>query len=98
MKKTRLILGIGVLTILGGALIGTLRHKNTKERMTGFDDGLSDGDLFEDGLSGEELKSEEKPLHEIKEDVDKNREEIISLWEHIEAISESMDKNRKDRG
>lgn len=49
--------------------------------------------LLEEALQ-KDKKSES--VCEIKEDVDKNREEIISLWEHIESLSEN--NNEKDRG
>lgn len=87
MKKTGLILGIGALA---GAL-GILRYKNMKERIVSFDDDLQDCDLFEDDLS-----EEKSLLYEIKEDVDKNREEIISLWEHMEALSQNGDNTNKE--
>lgn len=88
MKKTGLILGIGALA---GALIGILRYKNMKERIVSFDDDLQGCDLFED-----ELSEEKSLLYEIKEDVDKNREEIISLWEHMEALSSNGDNRNKE--
>ena len=45
MKKTNLILGIGTVVTLGGALVGILRHKNKKEKMICFSE---DDDLKEE--------------------------------------------------
>ena len=36
-------------------------------------------------------------LEELKEDVDRNTDEITSLWEHIEALYKK-DSIKKDRG
>lgn len=93
MKKTNLILGIGTVVTLGGALVGILRHKNKKEKMICFSE---DDDLKEEERTNAE-DEEKEMLEESKEDVDRNRDEITSLWEHIEALYKK-DSIKKDRG
>lgn len=92
MKKRNILLCV-LAMLVGSTLtgIGLLRHKNKKEVMLGFDDDLFDSDSFEDDLS--EKKS---LLCEMKEDIERNTDEITSLWDHIETLSKSKDNIEKD--
>lgn len=117
MKKTGkiILLGTGSLIALGMRTMDFSKYVNSKKnhKRYGFkedtyDDDLDDLDSFKNRQDEDEfLKFISCPakveVDELREDVENNTEEIISLWEHIEALYKSkdnIDKSiiKKDRG
>ena len=105
MKKTGkiILLGTGTLIALGMRTMDFSKYVNSKKnhKRCGFkddtyDDDLDDLDSFKNRQDEDEFLKfigcpAKAEIDELREDVENNTEEIISLWEHIEALS----RNRK---
>lgn len=117
MKKTGkiILLGTGVLIALGMRTMDFSKYVNSKKnhKRYGFkddtyDDDLDDLDSFKNRQDEDEFLEfiscpAKVEIDDLREDVENNTEEIISLWEHIEALYKSkdnIDKSiiKKDRG
>ena len=88
-KKMRIVLGAGVMFFIGG-LLGKIVSRKKQDISVPLD---KDFDFVK-------IKDDENILckadFELAEDLQKIKEEIISLWEHIEALSNS-EKSREKR-
>lgn len=87
-KKMRIILGTGVMLFIG-LLLGKIVSRKKQDRSVPLD---KDFDFVK-------IKDDENILckadFELAEELEKVKEEIISLWEHIEALSNSKEQGEK---
>ena len=87
-KKMRIISGAGVMLFIG-VLLGKIVSRKKQDISVPLD---KDFDFVK-------IKDDENILckadFELAEELDKVKEEIISLWEHIEALSNSEESSEK---
>ena len=87
-KKMRIISGAGVMLFIG-VLLGKILSMKKHDISVPLD---KDFDFVK-------IKDDENILckadFELAEELDKVKEEIISLWEHIEALSNSEESREK---
>ena len=87
-KKMRIISGAGVMFFIG-VLLGKIISRKKQDISVPLD---KDFDFVK-------IKDDENILckadFELAEELDKVKEEIISLWEHIEALSNSEESREK---
>ncbi len=87
-KKMRIILGTGVMLFIG-VLLGKIVSRKKQDTSVPLD---KDFDFVK-------IKDDENILckadFELAEELEKVKEEIISLWEHIEALSNSEEPREK---
>ena len=87
-KKMRIILGAGVMLFIG-VLLGKIISRKKQDTSVPLD---KDFDFVK-------IKDDENILckadFELAEELQKIKEEIISLWEHIEAFSNSEESREK---
>ena len=87
-KKMRIILGAGVMLFIG-VLLGKIVSRKKQDISVPLD---KDFDFVK-------IKDDENILckadFELAEELQKIKEEIISLWEHIEALSNSEKSREK---
>jgi len=87
-KKMRIILGAGVMLFIG-VLLGKIVSRKKQDTSVPLD---KDFDFVK-------IKDDENILckadFELAEELQKIKEEIISLWEHIEALSNSEKSREK---
>ena len=87
-KKMRIISGAGVMLFIG-ALLGKIISRKKQDISVPLD---KDFDFVI-------IKDDENILckadFELAEELEKVKEEIISLWEHIEALSNSEESREK---
>ena len=87
-KKMRIILGAGVMLFIG-VLLGKVVSRKKQDTSVHLD---KDFDFVK-------IKDDENILckadFELAEELEKVKEEIISLWEHIEALSNSEESREK---
>ena len=87
-KKMRIISGAGVMLFIG-LLLGKIVSRKKQDISVPLD---KDFDFVK-------IKNDENILckadFELAEELDKVKEEIISLWEHIEALSNSEESREK---
>ena len=87
-KKMRIILGAGVMLFIG-LLLGKIVSRKKQDISVPLD---KDFDFVK-------IKDDENILckadFELAEELQKIKEEIISLWEHIEALSNSEKSREK---
>ena len=87
-KKMRIILGAGVMLFIG-LLLGKIVSRKKQDISVPLD---KDFDFVK-------IKDDENILckadFELAEELEKVKEEIISLWEHIEALSNSEESREK---
>ncbi len=87
-KKMRIILGTGVMLFIGELLVKIISRKK-QDTSVPLD---KDFDFVK-------IKDDENILckadFELAEELEKVKEEIISLWEHIEALSNSEEQREK---
>jgi len=87
-KKMRIILGAGVMLFIG-VLLGKIISRKKQDISVPLD---KDFDFVK-------IKDDEnilcKPDFEFAEELEKTKEEIISLWEHVEVLSNSKE-NREE--
>ena len=87
-KKMRIILGAGVMLFIG-VLLGKIISRKKQDTSVPLD---KDFDFVK-------IKDDENILckadFEFAEELEKVKEEIISLWEHIEALSNSEESREK---
>lgn len=87
-KKMRIILGTGVMLFIGELLVKIISRKK-QDTSVPLD---KDFDFVK-------IKDDENILckadFELAEELEKVKEEIISLWEHIEALSNSEESREK---
>lgn len=87
-KKMRIILGAGVMLFIG-VLLGKIISRKNQDISVPLD---KDFDFVK-------IKDDENILckadFELAEELQKIKEEIISLWEHIEALSNSEKSREK---
>ena len=87
-KKMRIILGTGVMLFIG-LLLGKIVSRKKQDISVPLD---KDFDFVK-------IKDDENILckadFELAEELDKVKEEIISIWEHIEALSNSEKSREK---
>ena len=87
-KKMRIISGAGVILFIG-VLLGKIISRKKQDTSVPLD---KDFDFVK-------IKDDENILckadFELAEELDKVKEEIISLWEHIEALSNSEESREK---
>ena len=87
-KKMRIILGTGVMLFIGVLLVKIVSRKK-QDTSVPLD---KDFDFVK-------IKDDENILYkadfELAEELEKVKEEIISLWEHIEALSNSEESREK---
>ena len=87
-KKMRIISGAGVMLFIG-VLLGKIISRKKQDISVPLD---KDFDFVK-------IKDDENILckadFELAEELDKVKEEIISLWEHIEALSNSEKSREK---
>ena len=87
-KKMRIVSGAGVM-FFTGVLLGKIISRKKQDISVPLD---KDFDFVK-------IKDDEnilcKPDFELAEELDKVKEEIISLWEHIEALSNSEESREK---
>ena len=87
-KKMRIILGAGVMLFIG-VLLGKIISRKKQDISVPLD---KDFDFVK-------IKDDENILckadFELAEELQKIKEEIISLWEHIEALSNSEEQREK---
>ena len=87
-KKMRIILEAGVMLFIG-VLLGKIISRKKQDISVPLD---KDFDFVK-------IKDDEnilcKPDFELEEELEKVKEEIISLWEHIEALSNSEESREK---
>ena len=87
-KKMRIILGTGVMLFIG-VLLGKIISRKKQDTSVPLD---KDFDFVK-------IKDDEnilcKAAFELAEELQKIKEEIISLWEHIEALSNSEKSREK---
>ena len=87
-KKMRIISGAGVMLFIG-VLLGKIVSMKKQDISVPLD---KDFDFVK-------IKDDENILckadFELAEELDKVKEEIISLWEHIEALSNSEESREK---
>ena len=88
-KKMRIISGAGVMLFIG-LLLGKIVSSKKQDMSVPID---KDFDFVK-------IKNDENILckadFELAEELDKVKEEIISIWEHIEALSNS-EEQREER-
>ena len=87
-KKMRIILGAGVMLFIG-LLLGKIVSRKKQDTSVPLD---KDFDFVK-------IRDDENILckadFELAEELEKVKEEIISLWEHIEALSNSEESREK---
>ena len=87
-KKMRIISGAGVMLFIG-VLLGKIISRKKQDTSVPLD---KDFDFVK-------IKDDEDILckadFELAEELEKVKEEIISLWEHIEALSNSEESREK---
>ena len=87
-KKMRIISGAGVMLFIG-VLLGKIISRKKQDISVPLD---KDFDFVK-------IKDDENILckvdFELAEELEKVKEEIISLWEHIEALSNSEESREK---
>jgi len=87
-KKMRIISGAGVMFFIG-LLLGKIISRKKQDTSVPLD---KDFDFVK-------IKDDENILckadFELAEELEKVKEEIISLWEHIEALSNSEESREK---
>ena len=87
-KKMRIILETGVMLFIG-VLLGKIVSRKKQDISVPLD---KDFDFIK-------IKDDENILYkadfELAEELEKIKEEIISLWEHIEALSNSEEQREK---
>nr|WP_315034662.1 hypothetical protein [uncultured Lachnoanaerobaculum sp.] len=87
-KKMRIILGAGVMLFIG-VLLGKIVSRKKQDTSVPLD---KDFDFVK-------IKDDKNILYkadfELAEELQKVKEEIISLWEHIEALSNSEESREK---
>ena len=87
-KKMRIISGAGVMLFIG-LLLGKIVSRKKQDISVPLD---KDFDFVK-------IKNDENILckadFELAEELEKVKEEIISLWEHIEALSNSEESREK---
>ena len=87
-KKMRIILEAGVMLFIG-VLLGKIISRKKQDTSVPLD---KDFDFVK-------IKDDENILckadFELAEELEKVKEEIISLWEHIEALSNSEESREK---
>ena len=87
-KKIRIILGAGVMLFIG-LLLGKIVNRKKQDISVPLD---KDFDFVK-------IKDDESILckadFELAEELEKVKEEIISLWEHIEALSNSEEQGEE---
>ena len=87
-KKMRIILGAGVMLFIG-VLLGKIVSRKKQDTSVPLD---KDFDFVK-------IKDDKNILYkadfELAEELQKIKEEIISLWEHIEALSNSEKSREK---
>lgn len=87
-KKMRIILEAGVMLFIG-VLLGKIISRKKQDISVPLD---KDFDFVK-------IKDDEnilcKPDFELEEELEKVKEEIISLWEHIEELSNSEESREK---
>lgn len=87
-KKMRIVSGAGVMLFIG-VLLGKIISRKKQDISVPLD---KDFDFVK-------IKDDEDILckadFELAEELDKVKEEIISLWEHIEALSNSEESREK---
>mgnify|MGYP001016734504 FL=1 len=88
-KKMRIILETGVMLFIG-VLLGKIVSRKKQDTSVPLDKDFD----FVKIKDGENILC--KDDFELAEELDKVKEEIISLWEHIEALSNS-EEQREER-
>ena len=87
-KKMRIILGTGVMLFIG-VLLGKIVSRKKQDISV---------PLYKD-FDFVKIKDDEDILckadFELAEELDKVKEEIISIWEHIEALSNSEEQREE---
>ena len=87
-KIMRIVSGAGVILFIG-VLLGKIISRKKQDTSVPLD---KDFDFVK-------IKDDENILYkadfELAEELDKIKEEIISLWEHIEALSNSEESREK---
>ena len=87
-KKMRIVSGAGVMLFIG-VLLGKIISRKKQDISVPLD---KDFDFVK-------IKNDENILckadFELAEELEKVKEEIISLWEHIEALSNSEESREK---
>ena len=87
-KKMRIISGAGVMLFIG-LLLGKIVSRKKQDISVPLD---KDFDFVK-------IKNDENILckadFELAEELDKVKEEIISIWEHIEALSNTEEQREK---
>ena len=87
-KKMRIILGTGVMLFIGVLLVKIVSRKKQVTSVP-----------LDKDFDFVKIKDDEKILckadFELAEELEKVKEEIISLWEHIEALSNSEESREK---
>lgn len=88
-KKIRIISGVGVMLFIG-LLLGKIVSRKKQDTSV----------LLDKDFDFVKIKDDENILckddFELAEELEKVKEEIISLWEHIEALSNS-EEQREER-
>ena len=87
-KKMRIILGTGVMLFIGVLLVKIVSRKKQVTSVP-----LDKDFDFVKIKDGENILC--KDDFELAEELDKVKEEIISLWEHIEALSNSKEQGEE---
>ena len=87
-KKMRIILGTGVMLFIGVLLVKIVSRKKQVTSVP-----------LDKDFDFVKIKDDENILckadFELAEELQKIKEEIISLWEHIEALSNSEESREK---
>ena len=87
-KKMRIILGAGVMLFIG-LLLGKIVSRKKQDISVPLDKDFD----FVKIKDGKNILY--KADFELAEELEKIKEEIISLWEHIEALSNSEEQREK---
>jgi len=87
-KKMRIISGAGVMLFIG-VLLGKIVSRKKQDTSVPLDKDFD----FVKIKDGENILY--KADFELAEELEKVKEEIISLWEHIEALSNSEESREK---
>ena len=87
-KKMRIILGAGVMLFIG-VLLGKIVSRKKQDTSVPLDKDFD----FVKIKDGKNILY--KADFELVEELEKVKEEIISLWEHIEALSNSEEQREK---
>ena len=87
-KKMRIISGAGAMLFIG-VLLGKIVSRKKQDTSVPLDKDFDFVKIKDD----EDILS--KVDFELAEELEKVKEEIISLWEHIEALSNSEESREK---